>query len=189
MDGMMAATLAGTDPEAAVRRTVSRRVLVGGDAVLDVEGVRLWTEGAYNFVEDKPGGARDWFEIVGGAEYFFATETHVMAEYLHYGLGPRQTAGVYAFNDWMGLLENDLKMLGRDFLFESVDQPVFDFWTIGLSSFQSLSDASAAVMGDVRWQFAEDAELWLLLSYAVGEKADFLSSGRGQAWLRLTAYF
>jgi hypothetical protein len=189
MDAMAAAVLAGTDPEKAALTTRARRVLVGGDAVLDIEGVRLWTEGAYNFVEDKDGAPNDWFEIVGGAEYFFRTETHVMAEVLHYGRGPMQRSGVYAFNDWMGVLSSDLKMLGKDFLFESIDQPVFDFWTLGLSSFQSVSDASAAIMGDVRWQFTEDAELWLLLSYAVGEKNDFLSSGIAQGWLRLTAYF
>jgi hypothetical protein len=189
MDAMVAAELAGEDPDAAIVQTKAKQVLVGGDAVLDIKGVRLWTEGAYNLVEQKEGGPDDWLEIVGGVEYFFPSETHVMAEYLHYGRGPLQSEGVYEFNDWMAVLSGDLKMLGRDFLFESIDHPVFDFWTLGLSSFQSLSDGSAAVMGDVRWQFVEDAELWLLVSYAVGEKADFLSSGRGQGWLRLTAYF
>jgi hypothetical protein len=89
----------------------------------------------------------------------------------------------------MGVLSGDLKMLGKHFFFEAVDHPVADFWTLGISSFQSLSDASAAVMGDVRWQFREDADLWFLVSYAVGQPNDYLSSARGQAWLRLTAYY
>jgi hypothetical protein len=93
------------------------------------------------------------------------------------------------FNDWMGVMSMDLKMLGRDFLLESIDQPVADFWTLGLSSFQSLNDASAAIMADVRWAFAQDVELWLLASIAAGQPEDFLSSARGQGWLRLKAYF
>jgi hypothetical protein len=90
-----------------------------------------------------------WWEIVSGAEYYFPFETHVMAEYYHYGRGPVQKNGTYSFNDWMDLLSMDLKMLGRDFLFESIDHPIADFWTLGLSSFQSLLDASVAVVGDV----------------------------------------
>lgn len=163
--------------------------MVGGEVLLDIEGMRLWVEGAYNIIEDKVGLPDDYIEVVGGAEYFFESETHVMVEYLHYGKGPKQTSGFYGLNDWMAVLDGDLKMLGRDFLFESIDHPVADFWTLGLSSFQSISDASATIMGDAKWQFKEDAELWLVLNYAVGERDDFLSSARGQAWLRLTAYF
>jgi len=189
MDDMVLATLAGEDPEDAVHLVSSQRVLVGGDAVLDIEGVRLWAEGAYNFVDDDQGAPSDWWELVGGVEYFFPFETHVMAEYFHYGRGPKQREGTYSFNDWMGLLAMELKLLGRDFLFESIDHPVADFWTLGLSSFQSLSDASVAINADVRWEFVEDAELWLLVSAGFGEPEDALSSARGQAWLRLKAYF
>ncbi|MCP4674312.1 MAG: hypothetical protein GY854_02100 [Deltaproteobacteria bacterium] len=189
MDDIMLAALEGRDSEDAIHKTSAQRVMVGGDAVLDIKGVRLWAEGAYNFIEDKDGAPDDWWELVSGVEYYFPFETHVMAEYYHYGRGPNQHGGTYDFNDWMGLLSMDLKMLGRDFLFESIDHPVADFWTLGLSSFQSISDASAAIMADVRWEFVQDAELWLLVSAAAGEPDDFLSSARGQAWLRLKAYF
>ncbi len=189
LDAMQLAALTGQDPEAAIITHRGRRVLLGGEAVLDIEGVRLWTEGAYNFIEDKKGLPDDFLEIVGGVEYFFRTETHTMVEYLYYEEGPNQKDGFYRLNDWMGVLSGDLKMLGKHFLFEAVDHPVADFWTLGISSFQSLSDASAAVMGDVRWQFREDADLWFLVSYAVGQPNDYLSSARGQAWLRLTAYY
>lgn len=189
MDAMMTAISTGADPADSIVTHKGRRVMVGGEIVADIEGVRLWTEGAYNFIEDKEGLPSDYFEIVGGVEYFFRSETHVMAEYLHYGEGPKQRGGVYSYNDWMGVLDYSYKMLGRDFFFESIDHPVADFWTIGLSSFQSVSDASAAIMGDVKWQFREDAELRLLVSCAFGEQNDFFSSSRGQAWLRLTAFF
>ncbi len=58
-----------------------------------------------------------------------------------------------------------------------------------MSSFQSLSDGSAAIMGDVRWEFVQDAEVWLLVVADVGDKEDFLASAKGQAWLRLKVYF
>jgi hypothetical protein len=168
---------------------MAQRVMVGGDAVLDIKGVRIWAEGAYNFVEKKPGGPDDWWELVGGVEYYFPFETHFMVEYLHYSLGPTQRGGAYSYNDWMGLLANDLLMLGKDFLFEAVDHPVADFWTVGLSSYQSISDGSASVMADVRWEFVQDAELWFLFAVNIGEDADFLSATQGQGWLRLRAYF
>ena len=189
MDAIRAAALAGEDPESAIRRVDARRVLVGGDAVADIEGVRLWAEGAYNFVEDRDGAPRDWWELVGGAEYYFPFETHVMAEYLHYGRGPGQRGGTYDYDAWTRVLSTELKMLGNDFLFESVDHPLADYWTVGLSSFQSLSDASATIMGDVRWEFAQGVELWLVLAGNIGERSDFLSSTGGQGWLRLKAYF
>ncbi len=189
MDAMMAAAMLGQDPEEAVIVSQARRTMVGGDVILDIEGVRLWAEGAYNFVENKSGAPKDWWELVGGAEYFFPFQTHLMVEYFHYGEGGEQHGGTYDFNSWMQLLTGELKMLGRDFLFESIDHPVADFWTLGLSSFQSLSDGSAAIMGDVRWEFVQDAELWLLVVADVGDKEDFLASAKGQAWLRLKVYF
>ena len=167
----------------------ARRVMLGGDIVADIEGVRLWTEGAYNFMEDKDGAPDPWWELVGGIEYFFTSQTHVMGEYYHYGRGPAQDDGVYSFNDWMSLLSMDLKMLGRDFLFESIDQPVADYWTLGLSSFQSITDISAVIMADVKWEFIQDGELWLLVAGNLGDDEDFLSSSIGQAWLRLRVFF
>ncbi len=189
MDAMEAAALMGDDPEDAVVTVDAERIMVGGDAVVDIQGVRVWAEGAYNFVENKSGATADWWELSGGAEYYFPSETHFMIEYFHYGRGPSQLGGTYYFNDWMGLLSMDLKMLGQDFLFESIDHPIADFWTVGVSSFQGLNDASAAIMGDLRWAFAEDMELWLLLSVTAGEPEDFMSSARGQGWLRLKAFF
>jgi hypothetical protein len=189
MDDMISAATEGQNPDDAIHKVSARRVMVGGDAVLDIEGVRLWAETADNIIEDKEGAPKDWWELAAGVEYYFPSETHMMAEYYHYGRGPDQRDGVYSFNDWMGILSMDLKMLGSDFLFESIDQPVADFWTVGFSSFQGLNEASAAINGDVRFEFTEDAELWLLVSVAAGEPEDFLSSARGQAWLRLKAYF
>ncbi|MDJ0763557.1 MAG: hypothetical protein QNJ97_11270 [Myxococcota bacterium] len=189
MDAMAAAVVQGQDPDQVLQPVNSRRIMAGGDAVLDIAGVRLWAEGAFNAVKHKPGAPNDWWELVAGSEYFFPSETHVMIEYYHYGRGPHQHSASYGFNDWMGLLAMDLKMLGKDFLFESIDHPIADFWTIGLSSFQGLSDASAAVLADVRWAFAQDAELWALASITAGEPEDFLSAARAQAWLRLKAYF
>jgi len=66
---------------------------------------------------------------------------------------------------------------------------VSDFWTVGLSSFQGISEGSFVLIADVRWEFVEDAELWLMVSANIGEQSDFLSSTRGQGWLRLKAYF
>jgi len=189
MDGMVAAAAAGGDPEDAILAVDAQRTMVGGDVIADVAGVRLWAEGAYNFVDDEDGAQGDWWELVGGAEYYFPFETHVMVEYYHYGAGPLQVDGSYSFNAWMRVLATELNMLGRDFVFEAVDHPVADFWTVGLSSFQSISDGSAAIMADVRWAFTQDAELWLLLSGAVGDPDDFMSSAKGQGWLRLTVHF
>ncbi|MCP4197387.1 MAG: hypothetical protein GY762_09575 [Proteobacteria bacterium] len=180
---------AGLDPASAVHVSRAQRVMVGGDAVLDIKGVRIWAEGAYNFVEDKQGAPDDWWELVAGMEYFFPFETHIMVEYFHYSLGPRQRGGTYSFNSWMGFFSNDLLMLGTDFLFEAIDHPVADFWIVGLSSFQSLSDFSASIMADVRWEFVQDAELWFLIAVNIGDDEDFLSATEGQGWLRLRVFF
>jgi hypothetical protein len=189
MDGMELAQLSGGDPEDAIIRVDARRTLVGGDVVADIVGVRLWAEGAYNFVDDVYGAAGDWWEAVGGAEYYFPFETHLLAEYYHYDRGPEQRGGTYDFDSWMSLVSGELQMLGRDFLFESIDHPLADYWLVGVSSFQSISDRSAVIMADVRWEFVQDAELWLLLAAGVGEPEDFLSSSNGQGWLRLKVYF
>lgn len=189
MDEMEIAALTGGDPEEAIQRVRARRTMVGGDAVADIVGVRLWAEGAYNFVEDVFGAPGDWWELVGGAEYYFPFETHLMVEYYHYDRGPEQRGGTYDYDSWMSLISAELQMLGKDFLFESIDHPVADYWLIGVSSFQSISDRSAVIMADVRWEFVQDAELWLLLAAGVGEPEDFLSSAHGQGWLRLKVYF
>jgi hypothetical protein len=89
----------------------------------------------------------------------------------------------------MGLFSNDLLMLGTDFLFEAIDHPVADFWIVGLSSFQSLSDFSASIMADVRWEFVQDAELWFLVAVNIGDDEDFFSATEGQGWLRIRVFF
>ncbi len=189
MDNMAAAVAAGQDPEQAILRATAQRILLGGDAVLDLAGIRFWAEGAYNFVEDDRGAPADWWELVGGLEYFFTTETHVMAEYFHYGRGPKQHGQLYDFNDWMSVLAKEQIMLGRDFLLMAIDQPFFDFWTVGFTAIQSLSDQSVALMADLRWDFIQDGELWLLASASAGDAEDFFSATKGQAWLRLKLYF
>jgi hypothetical protein len=189
LDEMEAAATLGGDPEQAIRVANARRVMVGGDAVLDVEGVRLWTEGAHNFVGDEQGAPDDWWELSAGLEYFFSFETHLMVEYFHYGRGPEQRSATYSLNDWMGALATELRVLGRDLIFVSEDHPFADFWTVGLASIASFSDGSAAVMADVRWDFIQDGEIWLLVAGSVGEPEDFLSSGIGQGWLRVKVYF
>jgi len=189
MDGMELALLTGGDPNDAIIRVDARRTMVGGDVVADIVGVRLWAEGAYNFVEDVYGAPGDWWELVGGAEYYFPFETHLMVEYYHYDRGPEQRGGTYDYNSWMSLVSAELTMLGKDFLFEAIDHPVADYWLVGVSSFQSISDRSAVIMADARWEFVQDAELWLLVAAGVGDPEDFLSSTYGQGWLRLKVYF
>jgi hypothetical protein len=184
MDGVMGAVAAGQNPEAAIPVSNHKRLMVGGDVVVDVEGVRLWGEGAYNYLP----GARDWWEAVGGLEYYFSFETHLMVEYFYYGRSPLPTGGSYSLNAWMNVLEGHLKMLGRHFLFESLEHPVADFWSLGLSSFQGLTDGSAIVEADVKWDFAQNAQLWLMAARGFGGREDFLSNSF-QSWLRLTFYY
>jgi hypothetical protein len=189
MDNMEVAMLAGADPNDAIIRVEARRTMVGGDIVADIVGVRLWAEGAYNFVDDVYGAPADWWELVGGAEYYFPFETHLMVEYYHYDRGPEQRDGTYDYNSWMSLISAELKMLGKDFLFESIDHPIADYWLVGVSSFQSITDRSAVIMADVRWEFVQDAELWLLIAAGIGDPEDLLSSAYGQGWLRLKVFF
>jgi len=186
---IVAAAMTGGAPEDALNFVDARRVMVGGDAVLDIEGIRLWVESAHNFIEDQEGAPDDWWELSTGFEYFFTFETHVMAEFYHYGAGPKQNGGSYTINDWMSVLATELRVLGQNLIFISVDHPVADFWTAGLSSIASISDRSATVMADVRWDFIQDGELWLLLAASAGEPEDFLSSAVGQGWLRVKVFF
>lgn len=184
MDGVMTAVAAGQSPEDAIPVSDDRRVMAGGDVVLDVEGVRLWGEAAYNYLPE----AKNWLEAVGGMEYFFPFETHLMMEYFYYGRSPLPMAGSYSLNAWMNVLDGYLKMLGRHFLFESLEHPVADFWSLGISSFQGLSDGSAIVQADIKWDFAQDAQLWLMAARGFGGREDFLSNSF-QSWLRLTCYY
>lgn len=189
IDAVSNAISQGKNPEDALLTTNSRRTLVGGDAVMDIFGVRFWVEGAYNFIAKKDGAPSDWWELSTGFEYYFSFETHIMFEYYHYARGPLQVNGAYSYNDWMRAFEYENEMLGKNFMFESIDHPIADYWTVGLSSFQSLSDSSAIITGDVRWAFIEDAELWLMIAGQIGNRNDFLSSARGQSWLRLKVFF
>ncbi len=189
LDAASGALEAGGDLADAVQTVEAKKVMAGGELIADILGARLWLEGAYNFIEDLAGARGDYAEIVAGFEYFFPFETHLMVEALYYGAGAEQKGGFYTFGQWSQVLEGETKMLGRSFLFESLDHPVGDFWTLGLGSFQSISDGSAAIMADATYAFAQDAELWLLATIGLGEPADFFGSSYGQAWARLKLYF
>lgn len=189
LDAIAGALAAGGSPEDGIRKVEAERLMAGGELIADILGARLWVEGAYNFVEDLAGARDDYAEIVAGLEYFFPFETHLMIEALYYGAGAEQRGGFYTFGQWSKVLEGETKMLGRYFLFESLDHPVGDFWTLGLSSFQSVSDGSVAVMADATYAFAQDAELWLLATVGLGDPADLFGSSYGQGWARLKLYF
>lgn len=184
MDAIGTAVRNGQDPEEAILKTNHKRLMMGGDMVVDIRGVRLWAEGAYNYL---PSGA-DWLEAEGGFDYYFPFETHLMVEYFYYERGPATQGGSYNLNSWMNVLDGNLKMLGRHFAFESIEHPVANFWSVGLSSFQALSDGSAMVEADVKWDFVEDAQLWLMAAKGLGSREDFLSNSF-QSWLRLKFFF
>lgn len=184
VDAMEMAVMMGQSPEDALPTSTRKRVLFGGDMVVDIEGVRLWGEGAYNYL---PSGI-DWVEAEGGLEYYFSFETHLMVEYFYYGRGPLQQSGSYSLNSWMNTLEGNYKMLGRHFAFESIEHPVADYWSVALSSFQGFSDGSAIVEADVKWDFAADAQLWLMAAKGFGGREDFLSNSF-QSWLRMTLFY
>ncbi|MBN2718577.1 MAG: hypothetical protein JXX14_22220 [Deltaproteobacteria bacterium] len=184
MDAVMAAAQTGQNPEDAIQIRDDKRVMFGGDMVVDIKGVRVWSEAAYNYL---PSG-RDWLEAEGGVEYYFPFETHLMIEYFYYERSPLQQHKQYDLNGWMNALDGHLKMLGRHFLFTALEHQVSDFWTLGVSTFQGMSDASAMVEGDIRWSFAEGAELWLMAAKGFGDRGDFLTNSF-QSWLRLTIFY
>lgn len=184
MDAMEQASLNDQSSQDAIIADDYKRILVGGDIVFDFKGVRLWSEGAYNWVSN----AHNWFEITNGLEYYFPFETHIMVEYFHYGLGGAQSGGMYDFNEWINVLEGHLKMLGQDFLFESIEHPVWNYWSMALSSFQSISDGSAMFEADIRWEFSQGAKLWLMAAKSIGARDDFFASSF-QSWLRLQLFF
>ncbi|MBN2341550.1 MAG: hypothetical protein JXX29_14230 [Deltaproteobacteria bacterium] len=184
MDAVEAAMIAGASLEDAVVVENHKRLLFGGDMVVDIEGVRLWTEAAYNYLPSKA----DWLEVEGGLEYFFPFETHFLFEYFYYGRAPVSHGGSYSLNGWVNVLDGNFKMLGRHFVFESIEHPIADYWSLGVSSFQGFSDGSAIVEADLKWDFLQDAQLWLMAATGIGGREDFLTNSF-QSWLRLTVFY
>jgi len=162
-----------------------RRRLIGASTAGELLGLGVWSEYAYNTMED----TKDFYEFVAGSDYTFDFQTYVMVEYYRNTLG-RTDDCQYTLNDWMRLFADEQKAITRDQCYLFIRHPVTDFISAGTSVIYSISDTSLALIPTVNYSFAENAVIMAYLNFNYGRKGSAYSRTTGNGGLlRMRIYF
>ncbi len=169
-----------------------RRQVLGGDFAGELFGLGVWGEFGYNNLtpiakyEEK---FADYWESVVGIDYTFDSGTYVMVEFY------RNTSGKadwqkYNLNDWMRLLSQESRALGRDQLYGFLQHPVTDLISLGCMSIFSISDNSLALVPTMSYSLFQDVELTLFGNFNLAKAGKTYGKNLGQGGIaRLRVYF
>ncbi|UCH63552.1 MAG: hypothetical protein JSU77_03655 [Fidelibacterota bacterium] len=162
----------------------TERKLIGGAAVGELLGVGLWTEGAWNELDD----GEDFAEYLIGLDHTFDFQTYLLVEYFHNGSGVADK-GSLQISDYLNYMGGLTHSLMQDYVFVVVNHPLADVLSLGLLGFANLNDHSCAVAPQLEWSAFENVNISLLASRSMGaEDTEFGLQDWGLR-LRLRAYF
>jgi len=171
---------------------VHKRQVFGGDFAGELFGLGVWGELGYNKltpIEQYKEKVDDYWEMVFGLDYTLDSGTYIMAEFY------RNTSGKtdwreYNLNDWMRLLAQESRALGRDQLYSVIQHPLTDLMNIGCMSIFSISDKSLALVPTVSYSLFQDVELTLFGNFNLGKEGRTFGENMGQGGIvRLRVYF
>lgn len=165
--------------------SLEKRRMLGATLAGDIFGVGVWSEYAYNFMED----SKDFYELIVGLDYTFDFQTYMMIEYYRNTQGKTNFEN-YDFNDWMRYLSAQQKAIARDQIYFTMMHPAGDLGNIGLSSIYSLTDNSMALLPTLMYSLFENVELLLYLNFYLGEEGTVYAANLGNGGMvRARVYF
>ncbi len=160
------------------------RTVIGGSVVGELAGIGIWTEGAWNKMEN----SNDFSEVIVGCDYTFTNGLYIIMEYLRNqnGVSNRDNLNI---NHYLQYFMGETHSLMQDYLFGYINYPLNDFVQIGLLGFGNLNDNSVALNPQLLWNLFQDVDLTIMYSHSIGDdNTEFGLQDRG--WrIRLRGYF
>ena len=160
------------------------RTLLGGAIVGEINGIGIWTEGAFNQLENDD----NFTEFVLGTDYTFENGLYILLEYLYNENG---TANIDELNvnRYLQYFNGEIHSLMRNYFFSVVNYPVSDLVQFTLLTFTNLNDNSAAINPQLTWDMFQDVSLSLMYSHCIGD-TDTEFGLQDWGWrIRLRGYF
>jgi hypothetical protein len=162
-----------------------KRQLLGTSIVGELLGLGVWTEFAYNIMEQ----SNKFYEIVVGGDYTFDFQTYVMFELYRNTLAKADYKS-YNLNDWMRLFSAEQKSVTRDQLYCYIQHPITDFSDLSISAIYSISDASVALVPTLRHSFSNNVEIFAYINFNFGKEGTAYAESQGNgALVRARIYF
>jgi hypothetical protein len=162
-----------------------RRHLFGGDMVGQLLGLGVWSEYAYNDLQDTD----DFVEFLVGGDYTFNSGLHVLGEYYRNTQG-KSNKDLYTFQDWMRWVSGNSRALSRDQAYVLADYPATDLLQVGGAIVGSLNDYSFTVVPTIIYSLFQNVELTFFGNVSTGKEGTaYSASGANSVILRLRAYF
>ncbi|MEE8478790.1 MAG: hypothetical protein V3S42_02165 [Candidatus Neomarinimicrobiota bacterium] len=160
------------------------RTVIGGSVVGELAGIGIWTEGAWNKMEN----SNDFSEVIVGCDYTFTNGLYIIMEYLRNqnGVSNRDNLNI---NHYLQYFMGETHSLMQDYLFGYINYPLNDFVQIGLLGFGNLNDNSVALNPQLLWNLFQDVDFTIMYSHSIGDdNTEFGLQDRG--WrIRLRGYF
>lgn len=157
-----------------------------GDIVVgDWDGPGLWLELGYDLPYSDELEVEEAWRLGAGLEYTFGEHVTALVEYYHDDAG----AAEFADYDWTALASGERLVLGRDYLFASVD---FDLGSLIVANVLGLfnpADGSGVAGPSVRFDLSNNVDATLGGFYFFGgEESEFGHNGIDLGLYRLPAY-
>ena len=91
--------------------------------------------------------------------------------------------------DWLAYLSGERIGLGRNYLFASTIQTLFDIVEISFSALANLNDFSVIMFPELKINISELAEIRMVYRFSMGEGESEFSTFPSTAEIRVTGYF
>jgi len=171
---------------------VYKRQVWGGDFAGELLGLGVWSEFGFNRLKPIETFAEefdDYWEMVFGLDYTLDSGTYLMAEYYRNTMG-KSDWRQYNLNDWLRLMTQESRALGRDQVYSYVQHPITDLINMGCMGIYSISDGSLALVPTIMYSLFQDVEASLFGNFNIGKEGRTFGKCMGQGGVaRLRVYF
>jgi len=172
------------DVPIAVEQRIEKRA--GGDFVGDIHGLEIRGEGVYILSGNADG--QEYWEALGGMQYFFSIGMMMMTEYFYNSAG-RAGADEYTFNDWLRYYIGETDSLAQHYLFYMIQQNIGAFGKGSTSVLYNVDDNSVGLIPRLDWSLAENFDLTVFGLITTGTVNSEYYAGQSQAQIRVKVYF
>jgi len=161
------------------------RRLLGVSTAGELLGLGVWTEYAYNWMEN----SQNFSELVAGWDYTFDFQTYVMMEFYRNTLGKKRPED-YCLNGWMRLMSSEQKTVSRDQVYALASHPATDLLNVSLSTLWSLSDGSFVLIPTIEYSFSDNVVISAYLNINFGKEGTNYANNLGSGGMvRARVYF
>ncbi|HMB00865.1 MAG TPA: hypothetical protein VKS21_07745 [Spirochaetota bacterium] len=166
--------------------TSGKRSLIGAAFAGQAGEVGIHGEAAYHTGIKKKATA--YFSWLAGFDYTFTFQNRIMAEFYRNDSGSKNSQQ-YTLQSWLSYINMEQGCLGKNYLYLSSTQILFDITELSLSALINLSDSSYCLMPQYKIMALDQLDILLRCMIMDGSKGSEFAAVNESGELRINFYF